>query len=429
MTDSPSRTPGFRYVLLTLVGLAFGSLLAGCQFEAKQRPVLAFDRSNPTANGSRYPALASDGPDRVVMAWVSSIEERVSAIEVADRIETQWYAPRPVHVGEDLRLEPSDRPRLVIDENGTRWVSWRELRRGGRLVLSRQPEGSNSWIHSRIPTPDETLRQGVPRLALGDSVLVALWEEFGGAGTTLRLARWAADGVGDELRLDDGDGAGGWRAAGVPIRLQGELLGEPVLAVTGESSTTAWLEQVGDRVQLIVSRQDVGETETSSDREMIGEWSASSGNGHLHGTLSMARQERGALALAVAVEQEEGRDARLYLHESGDWTERTPELWNEQTGRPVVASDPNGGWILLWQQRGEPLASLWLQRFHADGSERDGETLVDPVRVGSVDSGLQSDRPSLIPLREEGIFLAWTQTDPFLRVRTALVPWNYQPDR
>ncbi|MGM0506604.1 MAG: hypothetical protein ACQER4_05405 [Bacteroidota bacterium] len=428
MREMHTRTPGIRYFLPTLFGLVLGVLLTGCQFEAKQRPVLELDRSNPTANGSRYPALASDGPDRVVMAWVSSIEERISTIEVANRIETQWYAPRPLHVGEDLGLAPTDRPQMVVDENRTRWIAWRESRRGGRLVLSRQEEGATGWTHFRIPGTDEGLRQGVPRLARNDSVLIALWQESGEEGATLRLARWMADATGDEMRLDDGAGEGAWLASGVPIRPRGELLGEPTLTVTRDSTIVTWLERTEEQILLMEATLPHGESETSPNRERIGEWTAPGSDSEIHGSLSMARQGEGVLALAVSLEWEEERSTRLYVQESGQWLEETPDVWTDRTGRPVVAAGPEEDWILLWQQSGEPLASLWLQRLELDGTPRAGEPLGEPIRVGSVDSGLQSDRPSLVPLREEGIFLAWTQTDPFLRVRTALVPWTYQPE-
>lgn len=74
-------------------------------------------------------------------------------------------------------------------------------------------------------------------------------------------------------------------------------------------------------------------------------------------------------------------------------------------GDPAAAATPEGGFVVSWLSAPiSGIGDLYLQRYAADGSKLDGETLVDAA-------GYQNDEPSLTVLSDGGMVHTWTTTD------------------
>src|SRR5690625_5431035 len=66
--------------------------------------------------------------------------------------------------------------------------------------------------------------------------------------------------------------------------------------------------------------------------------------------------------------------------------------------------------------------SVYLRRFDSDGLQS------EPVRVGRTDADRNSGFPRLAAMNN-GVVVAWTQTVPVMRIRTARLPYDWEPDR
>lgn len=87
-------------------------------------------------------------------------------------------------------------------------------------------------------------------------------------------------------------------------------------------------------------------------------------------------------------------------------------------GEPAVAASPDGGFVVSWLSAPiSGIGDLYMQRYAADGSKLDGETLVDAA-------GFQNDAPSLTVLPDGGMVHTWSTTDSGGVASNASEPWT-----
>lgn len=87
-------------------------------------------------------------------------------------------------------------------------------------------------------------------------------------------------------------------------------------------------------------------------------------------------------------------------------------------GDPAVAATPDGGFVVSWLSAPiNGIGDLFLQRYAADGTKLDGETLVDAANF-------QNDAPSLNVLPDGSMVHTWTTTDSGGVASDASEPWS-----
>ena len=109
---------------------------------------------------------------------------------------------------------------------------------------------------------------------------------------------------------------------------------------------------------------------------------------------------------------------RFAVSDDGGQTFNEPaELAGENSiGRVDLAAGKDGSYYVSWMEQWEETGYIMMRKVTAD-------SVHVPVQVGITSSSRSSGFPR-IAATTQGLLLAWTQTEPFLRVRTAMVPYE-----
>jgi len=137
------------------------------------------------------PALASDGAERVALAWFTAPDDR-------PRVNVAFSADGARSFGDPIAVDdgaPVGRVDAVVVPEGGALVLWIEQTAGGAEVRVRhvEPDGTRG-PSVRIADVAATRASGYPRMVLTRSTLVFVWTGAGD-GTRVRAARARLEGI------------------------------------------------------------------------------------------------------------------------------------------------------------------------------------------------------------------------------------------
>lgn len=404
-----------RYFWLIVIAPA---LLMSCG-EERQRPVFEYTFTNPADIGSRYPNLYTDNTGMIYMSWIMGIEEDVNAMQYSRFKDGQWYEPQTVQVGTDFFINWADFPSVVGRDGSARAAHWLKKIEGGpyayHVQVSLPDEEGRRWEHITPHLDGTATEHGfVSMEPLPNGNTLAIWLD--GRETEGR----------EHHEYDDFSKSMTLRSA--EITPDGEILRSRVIddAVCDCCQTDLTLN--GDEVLAVYrdrSEEEIRDTYLSTYNIESGEWSTPAAvhdDGWeiracpVNGPRVAASGDRVAVAWFTGAD--ETSQVKLALSADG----------GESFGEPVIIADGNnlgradllltdeGSVYVSWLANNNNLGEVTLRKVSPDGS------MSDPFRVGVTDVSRSSGFPRMADAGEF-ILVAWTQTEPNRKVRTARVPY------
>lgn len=388
-----------RSVLLALSTLFLFQFIFSCEAEQRQRPELAYERSNPSDNSSRFPYLYTPDGETLYMSWLTRIEEQVASVEFARYRDGIWETPRTVAVGTMIPLQWKDEPMLRPDVEEQPLFYWLRRRDGEPPVLLPQlsfPAGEERrWSQvTPLPEPAATDHRYGSLVRIDQERLLLLW----------------VDTAGSELLSSIIEG----ETAGEPETVIGELCpGQRPAAGESQRGPVLLLTrcEAGESPGLLLLRLDPETLLWGDPAELPADGARISLDAAASPAVAVAGEE-----LMAAWFSEENGERSMHLHYSSDGGESFGQSVHAETGpdagRVRLAASEGSGFHAVWMERQGSLSAVRYRSF-LQGEPRDG-----PVRIGTTDTGIESGFPALAVLGQ-GVMFAWTQTEPFYRVRTA----------
>jgi hypothetical protein len=391
-----------------------------CNDDERQRPVFEFTVSNPAESGSRFPYLYSEDGETVVMSWLSRIDEGMFGLEYATRTDGRWQEPQMIRMGHDFFTNWADFPSVVSKEGEVVAAHWLKKIEGGPYAydvqISFPAVGERHWNHI-TPHDDGTPTEHgfVSMIALDKESVLAIWldgrhtehrahDEYADMdqAMTLRSAIVHRDGaVENERVIDDA----------VCDCCQTDLV-----KVDGGAIAVYRDRHEGEIRDISVARYDFESGEWSEPVTVHEDGWQISGC-----PVNGPRAAADGNNVAVVWYTEAGENEKKVLaavSDDGGETFNSPMILN--TGFPMGRVDidvaPDGSFYASWMERGDNLARIFLRKIE------DGELKTDVILVGNTSLDRNSGFPRIAALND-GIMLAWTQTEPVYRVRTAF--YNY----
>lgn len=402
-------------VILILLFLIFTS----CG-ENLQQPVYRFSIDNPAETGSRFPNLDQDENGVIYMSWLTSIEEEIFAFRYSRYGENGWEYPETIMLDTDFFVNWADFP-SVTGTGGEAFAAHRLKKKEGGpysydVELLFKNRESGRWDKTVIPHLDETAAEHgfVSLEPLSEQSVLAIWLD----------GRQTEDRADDEY--DDLSKAMTLRSA--EVTADGDITRRRVIDEAVCDCCQTDLTAVEDGYLAVYRDRDENEIrdiKIAKYSSETGEWSEPIAV-HDDGWQIQACPVNGPRVVsdgnrvAVAWYTEADENPAIYLARSADGGETFQE--------PILIADDSlntaGRVDLLMTKEGKTFVS-WLQTDAENGYviltevEADG-TVGNQIHAGTTSSSRSSGFPRIV-LQNDAILVAWTQTDPFLRVRTAKV--------
>ncbi|MEX2574436.1 MAG: hypothetical protein WD317_09070 [Balneolaceae bacterium] len=412
------------YQTLSVIVIAL-FLFISCNDE-RQRPHEDYVFGNPAGNGSRFPSLSAEEDGSFYMSWLTRIEEEIFALEYASFSDGSWQNPQTVHVGNDFFVSWADFPSVATfagDPVAFQWARKPETdSRDYSVQISFPGEELRHWNHVPLPASGTASEQGfVTMLPLGRDRVLVTWMEGNqlhnsdtdsdtdtGAEeeTALHSAVIHADASIEHERVIDRAACNCGPADLVPVE------GGAIAVYRGPAAD-------GSR-DISLGRFDA-ETGSWSEPETVfsGKGQGQAVGSPVHRPEAAAHGDNLAIAWHTEGEEDEGGLIRIVFSEDGGLSFSEPVVVSggDADGRFDVTGAPDGSFYISWMERTRSFARIFLQK--AEQSALTG----DPVYIGSTDIGRNSGYPRLAAL-DDGIMVAWTQTTPFVQVRTGFYRYN-----
>jgi hypothetical protein len=398
-------------------------IFTACNADQRQRPVFDYAISNPAETGGRYPYLHSDDGETVFMSWLGRIDEGMFALEYASYNEGEWEDPELIHVGPDFFTNWADFPSIISLNQKPAAAHWLKKIDGGHyaydIQISFPEEDGRQWNHI-TPHNDETPTEHgfVSMIPADDGSVLAIWldgrqtvnrehdkYENMDMAMTLRSAVIYHDGRIENRRLID---------EAVCDCCQTDLI-----SVDGGAVAVYRDRLEGEIRDISLSRYDL-ETGEWSEPVIVHDDGWQISGCPVNGPRAAENGDQIAVAWYTESENENGKVLAAFSENGGESFE-SPITLNIGTamGRVDIDAAPDGSFYVSWMERGENLAWIYLQKIES------GALTSDPVVIGSTGRESKSGFPRITALNE-GVMLAWTQTEPFYRIRTAF--YNYQQE-
>jgi hypothetical protein len=407
-----------RLTLSSILWLILTLLITGCDQE-RQRPVFQYDYNNPAEVGSRYPNLYQDSDGLIYMSWLAGIEEDIYALQYTTLKDGRWTMPGTVRVATDWFVNWADFPSLV-GMNGEMVAShWLNKIEGGRYAynvnIAFAGDGAGRWSEPITPHLDGTATEHgfVSLEPIADDKVLAIWLD--GRNTEGR----------DHNEYEDMDMAMTLRSA--EISASGEITRKRVIDDAVCDCCQTDLVQVDDGFIAVYrnrTENEIRDIYISKYTLETGVWSeprAVWNDGWeiracpVNGPRIIADGDY----VAVAWYTSAGDDSKVLLSRSADGGATFEEpitVTNENTiGRADLLFGTEGSVYVSWMNRVNEFGNIMIRRVTPDGS------IGEPLTAGVTSSSRASGFPR-IKLDGDEIFVAWTQTEPQLRIRTARIP-------
>jgi hypothetical protein len=392
--------------------------VSACETE-RQRPIFEYTFNNPGEIGSRYANFYQDNTGRVYMSWIVGIEEDIFAMQYSTFFEGRWTMPQTIRVGTEFFVNWADFPSVVGKDGEVVAAHWLRKIDGGpyayNVNIAFPAENQRRWTDPITPHLDGTATEHgfVSLEPLGENRVLAIWldgretegrdhheyEDFSKA-MTLRSAEVSSDGTISRKRVID---------HAVCDCCQTDLV-----AVDG-GFLAVYRDRTEDEIRDIsIARYDTGTGEWSEPRPVWNDgWEIRACP--VNGPRIDAHEDR----VAVAWYTMAGGEGRVKLAISSDSGETFNEpivvAGEESISRVDTFITSEGSVFVSWMEARGELARVMVRELKPDGS------LSRPLHVGTTESARASGFPRMVQTGDQ-ILVTWTQTDPQLRVRTALVP-------
>lgn len=406
-----------KSTLRLLILLTFIFFTVACEQE-RQQPVYQYTMNNPADTGSQFPNLYKDADGNIFMSWLMLIEEEIAAMQYAVYSGNQWAPARGVRVATDFFMNWADFP-SVVGMNGVPVAAhWLKKIEGGpyayNVEIAFQDEETRRWTNIITPhldgTPTEHGFVSLEPLA-ADRVL-AIWldgrntdgrghHEYEDISKAMTLRSAEISSSGEISRKNEIDAA-------VCDCCQTDLA-----AVDGGYLAVYRGRSESEIRDILISRYDA---ET-------GEWNEPA-YVHEDGWQIMACPVNGPrisvngehVAVAWYTESENERKVLLARSSDGGRTFGDPIMIageeSNTRGRADLILTENGSVYVSWLQQREQFGNVMVSHVRPDGS------IGNTIHVGLTSSSRSSGFPR-IALAGDHILIAWTQTEPLVRVRTA----------
>lgn len=394
-------------------------LFASCGDE-RQRPVFEYTFTNPADIGSRYPNLYTDSSGTSYMSWIMGIEEDIYALQYSRMIGGRWTEPETVEVGTEFFVNWADFPSVVGRDGAATAAHWLRKIEGGpyayNIQVALRDETGERWSRTVTPhddgTPTEHGFVSMEPLDNGNTLVIWLdgretdgrahdeYSDFSKA-MTLRSAEITPGGEVIRLRLIDDS---------VCDCCQTDLVksGSKVYAVYRNRTE----EEIRD-IYLATYDTETGEWSTPAAVANDG-WQISACP--VNGPRIAADGDR--LAVAWYTVADDTSRVKLAISTDSGETFSNPQLISEGNtlGRTDLLLMDDGSIYVSWMANVNGLGEVVMRKVSPDG------TPGEPFRVGTTGASRSSGFPRMADTGEF-ILVAWTQTEPNLKVRTARVPY------
>lgn len=402
---------------ITLILLSL--LFLSCE-QALQQPVYRFSIDNPAQSGSRFPNFYQDDSGMIYMSWLAYIEEEVYALRYSKYGENGWEYPETIMVDTDFFVNWADFP-SVIGTNGEAIAAHRLKKKPGGPysydveLLFRNSE-TRRWNETVVPHLDGTATEHgfVSLESITDESILAIWLD----------GRQTANREDDEY--DDLRKAMTLRSA--EVSSNGEITRSTIIDDAVCDCCQTDLTAIDD--DYLAVYRDRSENEIRDIRivrysSKTGEWSEPK-KIHDDGWQIQACPVNGPRIVsngsnvAVAWYTEADGNPAIYVVRSSDGGEtfQEPILIADEVlntvGRVDLLMTDDGQIFVSWLQADEGNGYVIVTEVEPDGS------VANQIHAGTTSSSRISGFPRIVQ-QNSSILVAWTQTEPFLRVRTAKV--------
>ena len=402
------------YHLILLITL---TAIWGCRGDLQQ-PVYQYAMDNPAETGSQFPYLFLDNSGTLYMSWITYIDEDIHALQFATYRENGWSTAQTVRVATNFFVNWADFPSIVGFDDSPVAVQWLRKVEGGPYAyyvqIGFQDESTGRWDHIITPHLDGTPTEHgfVSMQPLGPNRVLAMW-----------LDGRETDGRGHG-EYDDFSKSMTLRSA--EVSADGEIVRKRVIDSTVcDCCQTDLAEVNGDYLAVYRGRteEEIRDIKISRYSSENGEWSEPKtvhNDGWeiqgcpVNGPRIVTNDNRVAVIWYTGAEDNTG--VKLARSVDGGETFQEPILIADEgaLGRPDLLMTDDGTIYVSWMQQVGSAGHVQLKRIGPDGS------LNEAISVGNTSSTRRSGFPRIAKVDNQ-IIVAWTQTEPLLRVRTAKV--------
>lgn len=393
-------------------------VIISCQ-DGLQQPVYLYTFNNPAETGSRFPHLYKDSSGTLYMSWLTSIEEDIFALEYATYTDGLWAVPPAIHVGTNFFVNWADFPSTIGIEGEPVAAHWLRKIEGGPYAYNVQINFKNTetggWNDAITPHLDGTATEHgfVSMQPISDDKVLAIWLD--GRNTEGRSH-------GD---YDDPEKAMTLRSA--EVSKDGEIIRKRIIDNLVCDCCQTDLAPIEDGFIAVYRGRTTGEVRdiiASRYNAESGEWSEPVAV-HDDGWQINACPVNGPRVVsnrnnvAVAWFTEAGDERKVLVARSADggitFQEPIEISSGENTlGRTDLVISEEGSVYVSWMERNDGAGHVMFREILPNGG------LGESVHVGVTSSSRLSGFPRIAKI-DDVMVIAWTQTEPFMRVRTARV--------
>lgn len=413
MYDLNQLSAGFNQMIMLITLTA----LLGCS-EDLQQPVYQFTMDNPAEIGSQFPYLFKDDSGTLYMSWITHIDEEIHAMQYATYRDSTWSTSQTVNVGTDFFVNWADFPSIVGLDDRPVAVQWLRKIEGGpyayNVQIGYQNEESGRWDKIITPHLDGTPTEHgfVSMQPLSQDRVLAIWLD--GRETDGR----------EHGEYDDFSKSMTLRSA--EVSAEGEILRKRVIDHTVcDCCQTDLAEIDGDYLAVFRGRSEdeIRDINISRYSSQSGEWSEPvlvHNDGWqiqacpVNGPRIVVNDNRVAVIWYTGAEDNPG--VKLARSTDGGETFHEPILIADEgaLGRQDLLMTEDGTIYVSWLQQVGETGYVQLKKIEPDGS------MNEAITAGITSSTRSSGFPRIAVVNDQ-IIVAWTQTKPLLRVRTARV--------
>ncbi|MDZ7758197.1 hypothetical protein [Rhodohalobacter sp.] len=395
--------------------------MISCNGDQLQQPVYEYALTSPAETGSRYPYMHQDESGKIYMSWLMGIEEDMFAFQYSTYNDGGWTRPGTVKVGTDFFVNWADFPSITGFDGEVTAAHWLKKVEGGPYAYHVQvafpQEDSNRWGDAITPHMDNTPTEHgfVSMRPIDENRILAIWLD--GRDT---------DGRADD-EYEDMNKSMTLRSA--EITRDGEILRSRLiddsvcdccptdLVRTEDGYLAVYRNRTEDEIRDIYISRYTLETGEWSEPKAVHDDQWKIGACPVNGPKIVADGDQ----VAVAWYTMEENESRTYLIRSDDGGETFGEpiliAGDRSTGRVDLAMLENGTLYVSWLRHRGDVGDVVASEVDPDGNVKNS------VTVGVTSPSRSSGFPQMEAF-DDGLLFAWTQTDPFIRIRTAVVPYE-----
>lgn len=392
-------------------------LLASCT-QDRQQPSFEFNINNPAEMGSQYPNLYKDASGTITMSWFLKIEEELNSIQYSTFSDGRWIPPQTVNISSDYFVNWADFPSVVSLEGEVVAGHWLRKIEGGTYAYNVNvvfpEEQARRWTNPITPHTDGTATEHgfVSMEPLDGDRVLAVWLDGRqtadrGHGEysdpekamTLRSAEISKDGTVEREREIDS--------------MVCDCCSTDLVMMDGQAAVVYRNRTENEVRDIYISFYDLDTGEWSAPKAVYNDGWEINGcpvNG------PRIDYQNGRTAVIWYTEADGGPSVKLAVSDDNGSTFGEPIVVaeNNTAGRQDLSVGEDGTIYTSWLTTQDDAGYVMLR------SIKQGAAPGNPIQVGITSSSRRSGFPRMAATND-GLLIAWTQTDPLIRIRTARV--------